>query len=249
MADVTIAVSEDVAAALGRIGNPATLRILPAFLPPSRDELALIDPELLQWIERDAAAAPLVTMVAYRVLPPVFGGTDVYGIRNTVTLAERLSRNGVPFKLLVLLAMSPHTEEERALLREATGRLESAMGRRFRLVVGAQAAAALARSRVMIRPTTADGDSVAVREALALGAVVIATDAAPRPSGTIVVPTGDSEGLYSRVVTALRAPAERAARIPSSDSCLKELERIYRGLASRAMEPDPSAKARKGAQP
>jgi hypothetical protein len=41
----------------------------------------------------------------------------------------------------------------------------------------------LARAGVFLRPTSWDGDSVIVREALALGARVVASDLAPRPRG------------------------------------------------------------------
>jgi glycosyltransferase involved in cell wall biosynthesis len=43
--------------------------------------------------------------------------------------------------------------------------------------------AALARSEVFLRPTDWDGDSVIVREALAVGARVVATDVSARPAG------------------------------------------------------------------
>ena len=43
--------------------------------------------------------------------------------------------------------------------------------------------AILARSGVLLRPTSWDGDSVIVREALAMGARVVASDASPRPRG------------------------------------------------------------------
>jgi len=41
----------------------------------------------------------------------------------------------------------------------------------------------LSRSAVFLRPTEWDGDSVVVREALAAGARVVATDSSPRPAG------------------------------------------------------------------
>jgi glycosyltransferase involved in cell wall biosynthesis len=46
-----------------------------------------------------------------------------------------------------------------------------------------QVSAVLAGAGVFLRPTSWDGDSVIVREALALGARVVASDLAPRPRG------------------------------------------------------------------
>lgn len=51
-------------------------------------------------------------------------------------------------------------------------------------------------SGVLVRPTINDGDSVAVREALAGGTIVIASDAVIRPKGVVIHKTGDSESLY-----------------------------------------------------
>lgn len=49
-----------------------------------------------------------------------------------------------------------------------------------------EALAVFAEADVLLRPTLADGDSVCVREALSLGARVVATSVAPRPEGVRV---------------------------------------------------------------
>lgn len=51
-----------------------------------------------------------------------------------------------------------------------------------------EVAGALARSAVFLRPTDWDGDSMIVREALAVGARVVASDVCPRPSGVELSP-------------------------------------------------------------
>ncbi|MCU1538525.1 MAG: hypothetical protein JWP82_2876 [Humibacillus sp.] len=53
---------------------------------------------------------------------------------------------------------------------------------------GEQVSEVLAGAGVFLRPTSWDGDSVIVREALALGARVVASDLAPRPRGVELVP-------------------------------------------------------------
>ena len=52
----------------------------------------------------------------------------------------------------------------------------------------AEVAAALHRVGTFLRPTTWDGDSVIVREALASGARVVASDVSPRPRGVELAP-------------------------------------------------------------
>ena len=59
----------------------------------------------------------------------------------------------------------------------------------------AQALALMAACDVFVRPTLADGDSVSVREALALGRRVVATSVGHRPAGVRLVPPGDAAAL------------------------------------------------------
>lgn len=65
----------------------------------------------------------------------------------------------------------------------------------------------IARSSVFMRPTFRDGDSISVREALALGVPVVASSVAARPAGTIVFETGNVDEM----VKAVTASLERAA--------------------------------------
>lgn len=58
---------------------------------------------------------------------------------------------------------------------------------------------ALARSGVFLRPTDWDGDSIMVREALAVGTRVVASDVIPRPAGVELAGLSDHE-LASAVV-------------------------------------------------
>ncbi len=69
----------------------------------------------------------------------------------------------------------------------------------------ARALAVIKASDVFVRPTTADGDSVSVREALALGISCVATDVAHRPAGTHVCRAGDAADLARRIEEALQS--------------------------------------------
>jgi glycosyltransferase involved in cell wall biosynthesis len=53
----------------------------------------------------------------------------------------------------------------------------------------------MASSDGFVRATRADGDSIAVREALALGIPVVASDVCHRPSGTVLFRNGDAADL------------------------------------------------------
>ncbi len=86
--------------------------------------------------------------------------------------------------------------------------------------------ALLRASDVFLRPTRADGDSMAVREALAVGCRVVASDAAVRPPGTVVFPAGDAAGFADGVDRALDTP-RGAVR---GDDGLATMVSLYRAL-------------------
>jgi glycogen(starch) synthase len=78
-----------------------------------------------------------------------------------------------------------------------------------------QALALMAGCDVFIRPTLADGDSVSVREALALGRSVIATNVGTRPPEARLVPPNDANALAAEML-ATRAPSAAPAAFTDS---------------------------------
>jgi len=58
--------------------------------------------------------------------------------------------------------------------------------------------ALMARSAVFLRPTYRDGDSISVREAVALGVPVVASNVGTRPEGVLLFEAGDLDGLVER---------------------------------------------------
>ena len=81
----------------------------------------------------------------------------------------------------------------------------------------------MAACDVFVRPTLADGDSVSVREALALGRKVVATAVGHRPADVLLVPPGDDGALADALVACASDAAPRAA---GSATAVDSLERI-----------------------
>lgn len=86
-------------------------------------------------------------------------------------------------------------------------------------------------SRLLLRTTLHDGDSISVREALALGTPVLATDTGMRPAGVQLVPIGDTEGLVSGIRAALDAPPADRATIGNEDNIGAVLS-LYREIVA-----------------
>jgi len=91
-----------------------------------------------------------------------------------------------------------------------------------------------ARSDVFVRPTLADGDSISVREAAALGVPVVASDVGMRPPEAILFESGDVDALVAAIQGALDAPRRgAAAHGASSPGRIGRLIQIY-GDAARS---------------
>jgi glycosyltransferase involved in cell wall biosynthesis len=130
---------------------------------------------------------------------PVFSATALdspeYGIEVLVDAISRLSseRQGVG---CLLMGVSPEAEAAVRLIEQR--RLTRSI-----LMLGdvshAECLHLMSRSTAFIRPTLTDGDSVSVREALALGVPVVASDAVTRPEGTILFATGNADDLMSKL--------------------------------------------------
>jgi glycosyltransferase involved in cell wall biosynthesis len=67
----------------------------------------------------------------------------------------------------------------------------------------------ISKADVFVRPTFADGDSISVREALAMNVPVVASDCARRPDGTVLFKTGNSEDLATRLECVLQQCSTR----------------------------------------
>ena len=110
--------------------------------------------------------------------------------------AVRLVRRSWPDARLWILAYDRDGPELRAL-RAATAALDW-VELSFNLD-GPAVTRALARSAVFLRPTSWDGDSVMVREALAVGTRVVASDVGPRPPG-VELSGLDEQGVADAVL-------------------------------------------------
>jgi glycosyltransferase involved in cell wall biosynthesis len=108
------------------------------------------------------------------------------------------------------------------------------------------ALAMIAGSDVFVRPTLADGDSVSVREAVALGRVVVATSVGTRPAEARLAPPGDAAALARALTEAAdNRPVLRLARDGEKDpgaDCVHRLLTLY-GFHS-GEEPAPEAPPR-----
>jgi glycosyltransferase involved in cell wall biosynthesis len=86
---------------------------------------------------------------------------------------------------------------------------------------------------VVVRSTFVDGDAITVREALAFGVAVVASDTDFRPAGVILFRKGDVTDLVAKLKQALPTPGggPSAAVVPN-DQPARDIWQLYSGLAS-----------------
>jgi len=98
-----------------------------------------------------------------------------------------------------------------------------------------QALAVMAACDVFVRPTLADGDSVSVREALALGRRVVATSVGHRPAEVRLVPPGDAAALAEALVaSSTETGAQRSSAAPDGVQRILSLYGVTACAASAA---------------
>ena len=89
---------------------------------------------------------------------------------------------------------------------------------------------AIGRSDIVLRTTLYDGDSISVREALAFGIPVIATDNGMRPAGVRLIPAREPERLLAAIEAALAAGAASPRPVAGGEENLEAVVRFYREL-------------------
>jgi len=231
-----IAVSDDIRGTLLACGvSGERIEVLPAF---SRSFLHPgAPPHGLREIR--AEASPLYCAM----LAP----GPVYGQETLLRAFGRIHAHNPQARLVVY---GPGTELLGAEAARICGEAAASAVHAFGEVHRASALALIATSDVFVRPTLADGDSVSVREALALGRAVVASSVGTRPSEARLVPPGDADALAAALLEAAHEhPSLRVAPAPETEAkadCLQRLLELYSGApgASTAEPavPEPPAK-------
>jgi glycogen synthase len=204
-----IGVSEGVSAALREFVGPQTVRMIP---PHSASDGGGEPPaDIAAFLARHTPA-----IVCIGVFEPIYGFNDAVRLLASVREAQ-------PNAALILVGNPANSEECRALIRELglEGRVMIAGNRSH-----ADCQATLKRAAVLLRPTLFDGDSLSVREALALGVPVVATATEFRPKGVRLYHR-EVAGEAEAALLAAFASGGSAAAPTAGQENLAAVQRIY----------------------
>jgi glycosyltransferase involved in cell wall biosynthesis len=171
------------------------ISIIPAFIPPPDDELDSTQlPGFFHEIRKKHKF--LITANAFRI--SFHNGVDLYGIDLSIELMKRFRKSG--FSDIGFVYVIPdvgdyaYYEQMLKLVREY--QLEECFHFYTQSV---PYAAVIKLCDLFIRPTSTDGYSISLAEAVSLKVPAIASDVCLRPEGTILFQSRDSNALYERV--------------------------------------------------
>lgn len=160
----------------------------------------------------------------------------VYGERVLLRAFARV-RERLPGAQLVLYGPGTSSPELSALAAELCG-LSAAAVHGLGELARPAALATIAGCDLFVRPTLADGDSVSVREALALGRRVVATAVGNRPQAVRLVAPGDDLQLASGICDALADAPPPAGEAAAGDDAIARIFALYRGSHLSLLDPD-----------
>ena len=210
--EVVLATNPALGERIAEIGFPKEkIKVVPAFVPPLKPPVVDDLPESVR--EFCQGKSPILGANGGYVL---IDGQDVYGLR----ILEQLTKNLLPkfpnLGLVVYLREGADKDKEHFLgLLEEVQRAPLKDHLMFYESAG-EFCPFFSICDVFLRPTTTDGDSVSVREALYACVPVVASDVIPRPEGCRIYKLGH-QGEFVREVTKV------LENLDEEKACIKKL--------------------------
>jgi glycogen(starch) synthase len=227
--DVLIAVSAEIEQSLApAVGHPVA--VIPAYLPDG-DDRSVLSAEADAFLRQGRS----LVMAAYRLSVDGRGRT-VYGLETAIGSFAAVAHDHPELRLAIFLASPPRSRREshqlQSLVRQAG---DQDVRRRIGVFYGQPLVQALQLATVYLRPTLTDGDAVSIREAMAAGLPVLASDVAARPDGVNIIPLERSRWA-EEIDRALKGTTDGtgATRCAPAADPLRELIDIYDHLRPRS---------------
>lgn len=181
-------------------GIKRTVFEIPAYLNPIEDEndIKNIPGNVWDFIYNSQFLISANSWVRF------YNNEDLYGIDMLIELIKKLILNGYDADLFIaLLGCESQNEEEKKHYKQLKNTiLNYELSNKIFIfeVKDTEFYPVLKKSKLFLRPTNTDGDAVSIREALHYKVPSIASDVIPRPEGTVLFKTRDTDDLYNKTV-------------------------------------------------
>lgn len=178
---------------------------IPAFIMPVLDATPEIPLSVREFMVKDNK--PLILFNGALVFSERY--SDLYGFGDALDAYFLLKKRGFSVKLLMVVNGGCDDEIQRDFFENLKSTVR---GEKDILIVdgGFPFWPLFARGTLYLRPTKTDGDSLSIRESLALGCPVVASDSVIRPTAVHVFSLGDVEDLCEKIIKILKSPYREA---------------------------------------
>lgn len=196
------------------------IHVLHAYIPEFRPDVVLSQ-EMIDYMNRHDK-----NLAFYGHSFMLNKGEDVYGFKSMLEIFKRISEKSPQLGMVYCMAdvSDAVAISELEQCAKDLGVYEKIFWQRGSLT---SLQALWEAVDVYVRPTSTDGDSVAVREAIAAGVQVVATDVVKRPEQCIIYHQGDLEEASKKIQNALN---EGRHPIMKDFSQYEKMKAIYRNL-------------------
>lgn len=207
--------------------NPENIKVIPAFIPPiiRKEEIAEIPRETWNFINKHT---PIISANAFRIT--FYNNQDLYGIDMCIDLCANLKRDYPKIGFVFCL---PDVGDYEYFSKMKQRIKESGIEENFFFQTKpCQFYPILMKSDLFVRPTNTDGDAVSLREALYFRVPSVASNAIPRPEGTILFKSRDIDDFILKVKDVLdnyEGHKERLESVILEDNAEKIIK-IYQNL-------------------
>lgn len=172
--------------------------VIPAYIPYSKEETKPLTGDMAEYIHRHEK---IIAFYGHSFMEN--DGNDVYGFVTAIRMYASLKKN-LKQKIGLVYCISLIDDSSQLEKLQDIARAEGVYDDIYWQIGSIDNMRALWQSTdVYIRPTSTDGDSVAVREVIDEGAQVVASDVCMRPEGVITYRFSDLKDFERKTINAL----------------------------------------------
>jgi glycosyltransferase involved in cell wall biosynthesis len=204
------------------------IEVIPSFIPPTvrEEDIAEIPQEVWAFMN---SHNPVIAANAYKI--SYYNNQDLYGIDMCIDLCANLKQYYPGIGLVFSLPdIGDYEYFEKMKQRIADKGIEN----NFLFITEPyQFYPILMKSDVFVRPTNTDGDAVSLREALYFKVPAVASDAVPRPEGTILFKSRDTNDFTIKVKDVLDnyEPYKRILETVKIEDSFEKIMKFYQMLS------------------